>query len=54
MQMDTGHSGNITLSSAVLKAVLLTANNTELIHLSCILFKAHLPIQLVRMMLEDP
>lgn len=43
--MDTGHSGNITLPSAVLKAVLLTTNNTEfntfnLIHLSCIFFKA--------------
>lgn len=52
--MDTGHFGNIALSSAVLKAVLLTTNATELIHLNCTLFKEHLPTELARMMLEDP
>lgn len=51
--MDTGHSGSIPFS-AVLKAVLLPMNKAELIHESCILIKEHLPIELVRMMLEDP
>lgn len=51
---DTGNSGNIAFSSAVLQAVLLTANNTESIHLHCILFEAQLPTELVRRMLKDP
>lgn len=51
--MDTGHSGNIPFS-AVLKAVLLPMNKAELINESCILLKEHLPIELVRTMLEDP
>lgn len=51
---DMGHFGNIAFSSAVLKAVLLTTNNIELIHLNRILFEAQLPMELVRRMLEDP
>lgn len=47
--MDTGHSGTIPFS-----AVLLPMNKAELINESCILIKEHLPIELVRMMLEDP
>lgn len=51
---DTGPSRNIAFSSAVLQAVLLTANNTELIHLHCIFLEAQLPTELVRRMLKDP